>query len=116
MPVSRECLECLESTGPTSRNMCASFSGVSPVWNRRRWEESCGSLAQAQASARVDEPTALCTSFLHDNARICAQRTTDRDLESQRHEKVDAWICARRTTERNTREREEEKKDKNANV
>ena len=38
--------------------MCASFSGVSPVWNRRRLEESCGSLAQAQASARVDVPTA----------------------------------------------------------
>ena len=24
--------------GPRSRNMCASFSGVSPVWNRRRQE------------------------------------------------------------------------------
>ena len=34
--------------------MCASFSGGSPVWNRRRQEESCGSLAQVQASARVD--------------------------------------------------------------
>ena len=29
---------------------------------------------------------------------IFARRTTDRDLESQRHEKVNAWICARPTT------------------
>ena len=80
--------------GPGSRNMCASFSGVSPVWNRRRLEEGCGSLAQVQASARVDVPTALhfCgtdqgvqhvfTSFLQENAWICARQTTDRDLVS----------------------------------
>ena len=53
--------------------------------------ESCGSLAKVQASARVDVPTApiflqsdqgvqhVCTSFLHENAWICARRTTDGD-------------------------------------
>ena len=45
--------------GPRSRNMCASFSRFSPVWNRRRLEESCGSPVKAQASAGVDVPTAL---------------------------------------------------------
>ena len=70
VPVSRECLETRtqESNmcailsrfspslkhGPRRRNMCASFSGVSPVWNQRRQEESCGSLVKAQASERVD--------------------------------------------------------------
>ena len=87
--------------------MRASFSGVSPVWKRRRREESCGSLVTAQASAWVDVPTAphffavrtdqgvqhptrVCKRYFHENAWICARRTTDRDLESQRHEKVNA--------------------------
>ena len=30
---------------------------------------------------------------------ICARQTTDRDLESQRHAKVNAWMCARRATD-----------------
>ena len=32
-------------------------------------------------------------------AWVCARLTTDCDLESHRHEKVNAWICARRTTD-----------------
>ena len=59
--VEHECeflQECLETRGPRSRNVCACFSRFSPVWNRRRQEEGCGSLAQAQASALVDVPTA----------------------------------------------------------
>ena len=32
------------------------------------------------------------------NAWICARRTTDRDLESPRQEKVNSSICARPTT------------------
>ena len=64
-------------------------------------KRGCGSPAQAQASARVDVPTArvfpvwtkesnTCASFVA-NAWICAQSTTDRDLESFN---VNAWICA----------------------
>ena len=71
--------------GPRSRNMFAHFSRVSPVWKRRRGEESCGSLAQAQASARVDVPTArfftstdpgdrhVCTGFF---SRECVDMCT----------------------------------------
>ena len=56
--------------------------------------ESCGSLVKAQASTRVDVPTAphfygtdqgvhdACTSWIHENARICARPTTDRNLAS----------------------------------
>ena len=29
---------------------------------------------------------------------MCTRRTTDGGLESQRHEKVNAWICARPET------------------
>ena len=93
--------------------MNASFSGVSRVGtDGRQGEESCGSLVKAQASARVDVPTAplFCSAdgprspprvykfFVYQEFWICARPTTDRDLESQRHEKVDAWICARPTT------------------
>ena len=35
--------------------------------------------------------------FFHENAWICAPRTTDRDLESQPHEQLNAWMCARQT-------------------
>ena len=88
--------------------MSASFSGVSPGWHRRRLEEGCGLPAQVQASARVDVPTAppffvvrtkvsnTCVHvFLREIAWIRARPTTDRDLESQRHEEVNAWPCAR---------------------
>ena len=60
----------------------------------------CGSLAQAQASARVDAPTALhfflqCGGrsprrmyfFSHESAWICARRTTDHDLVSVMQDK-----------------------------
>ena len=55
---------------------------------------SCGLLAKAQARALVDVPAALlfcgtdqrvqhvCTSFHHENAWICARRTTDLDRVS----------------------------------
>ena len=71
---------------------------------------SCGSHVKAQASARVDVPTAphyvavrtkesnSCVQVFQENAWICARPTTHRDLESQRHEKVNAWIWARPTT------------------
>ena len=36
--------------------------------------------------------------FFFEIAWIHARRTTDRDLKSQRHEKVNAWIRARQTT------------------
>ena len=39
----------------------------------------------------------MCASFIHDNVWIW---TTDRDLESQRHEKENAWIRARQTSDR----------------
>ena len=59
----------------------------------------------------------MCTKFFHEKAWICARRTTDRDLESQRHEMVNAWICARPTTHHDLasvfqirRKREKEKK------
>ena len=96
--------------GPRSRNMCATYSGVSPVWNRRR-QESCGLLARAKTSARTCPPHItffvvadqgvhdVCTNSLHDDAWICVRRTTDCDLERQRHEKVNAWIFARPTTD-----------------
>ena len=58
-------------------------------------ERAVGSLAQVQASVRVDVPTAphffcstdqgvqhVCASFHHDDAWICARQTTDRDLVS----------------------------------
>ena len=40
----------------------------------------------------------MCTSFFSRESLDSALLTTDRDLESQRHEKVKAWICARPTT------------------
>ena len=92
-------------------HMCASFSRFSPVWNRRRWEESRGSLVKAQASARVDVPTALffsavrtkesntCASFCA-NAWLCACQATDRDLERVSAVKImNAWMCALLTTD-----------------
>ena len=88
--------------------MCASCTTIFTVWNSQQQDESCGSPAQAQASARVDVPTAhlfhcsadqgiqhVCTHFLHENAWNCARQTSDRGLESQRHEKASARICAR---------------------
>ena len=62
---------------------------------------------KAQASARVDVPTArvfpawtkesyACASFRAD-ARICVHESTDRDLESFN---VNAWICTRQATDR----------------
>ena len=67
----------------------------------------CGTPAQAQASARVDVPTArvfpawtmesyMSASFCV-NAWICAPQATDRDPQSFN---VNAWICARRATDR----------------
>ena len=32
------------------------------------------------------------------NAWICTRQATDHDVQSQRHEKMNAWICARPTT------------------
>ena len=67
---------------------------------------------KAQASARVDvptprhffvvptkEPNTSVHVFFYDDAWICAGPTTDGDLESQRHERVNAWILARPTTD-----------------
>ena len=39
-------------------HVCASFSRSSPIWNRRRLEESRRLLVKAQESARLDVPTA----------------------------------------------------------
>ena len=36
--------------------------------------------------------------FFYEQALICARQTSDRDLETQRHEKVNVRICARPTT------------------
>ena len=115
--------------------MCATSSGVSRTTESRhacqflgslnRLEptaigESCGS----QASARVDVPTAhpffcsadqgVCTFFLW-KSLICARQTIDRDLESQRHEKVNAGKCARRTTHRGLASVIPDKKEKSCN-
>ena len=64
----------------------------------------------------------VCASFPHENGWMCARPTTDRDLESQRHEKVNASICARPTTDRDRvsvilgqREEGESEKEKNCN-
>ena len=70
----------------------------------RRWS---GSLVKAQASARLDVPTAphhfstvrtqevpTRVYIFLEKAWMCTRRTTDGGLESQRHEKVNAWICA----------------------
>ena len=83
---------------PRIRNMRVRLSVVWPVWR------GCGSLAQAQASARVDVPTAIlpfsvvwtkesntCVQVFWKNG-ICARRTTDRDLDNQRHEKFNTWL------------------------
>ena len=70
-------------------------------------KRGCGSLAQAQASARVDVPTArvfpawtkesnMSASFCV-NAWICAPQATDRDSEGFR---ANAWICACQATDR----------------
>ena len=70
-------------------------------------KRGCGSPAQAQASARVDVPTArvfpawtmesnMSASFCVD-AWMCAPQATDRDPQSFN---VNAWKCARRTTDR----------------
>ena len=40
----------------------------------------------------------VCASYFCSKALICARRTTDCDLESQRNEKVNSLRCARRTT------------------
>ena len=54
-------------------HMCSTFLRFSPVWSRRRQEESCGSLVKAQASARVDVPTASCSFCSADPGvqRVC---------------------------------------------
>ena len=75
-----------------SRNMSASFSGVSPVWNRRPKEGefwlactgtgvSTGGRAHSSAllAVRAKESHDVCTSFFW----ICVRRTIDCDLESQ---------------------------------
>ena len=70
-------------------------------------KRGCGPLAKAQASARVDVPTArvfpawtmesnMSASFCV-NAWICAPQATDRDPQSFN---VNAWICAQRATDR----------------
>ena len=77
-------------------------------WCEFKQARLCGPPVKAQATARVDVPTArvfpvwtkesnTCTSFLLANAWICAQRATDRDLESLF---ANAWICAQRATDR----------------
>ena len=76
-------------------------------------KRGCGSpaQAQAQATARVDVPTAAaflcgprsptCLQVFVANAWICACQATDRDLESSStRRRVNAWICARRATDR----------------
>ena len=46
------------------------------------------------------QPTVILRVFVA-NAWICAQRATDRDLESvSAMKKVNAWICACQTTDR----------------
>ena len=46
------------------------------------------------------QPTVILRVFVA-NAWICAQRATDRDLESvSAMKKVNAWICARHSTDR----------------
>ena len=74
-------------------------------------KRGCGTNAQAQASARVDVPTArvfpawtmesnMSASFCT-NGWICACQATDRDLESVFvKRKVNAWICAQSATDR----------------
>ena len=70
-------------------------------------KRGCGTLAQAQAPARVDVPTArvfpawtnesnACASF-RANAWISVHQSTDRDPESFN---VNAWICACQATDR----------------
>ena len=49
MPVSPECLE---ARGPRSRNMCASFSGVSPVFASEGIGVSTGGRSQSSPSHR----------------------------------------------------------------
>ena len=70
-------------------------------------KRGCGTPVKAQASARVDVPTArvfpawtkesnACASFPA-NARICVHQSTDRYLESFN---VNAWICTCQATDR----------------
>ena len=78
-------------------------SGV--ISNKR----GCGSPAKAQATARVDVPTArvfrvwtkesntCAVQVFVANAWICTCQATDRDPESFN---VNAWICAQRGTDR----------------
>ena len=87
---------------------CVQVHGKSDQSGTDGQGRSCGSLVNAQASARMGAPTAhhffavrtkesnTCASHCV-NAQICARRTTHRDLESQRQDKVNAWICARPT-------------------
>ena len=72
-------------------------------------KRGCGTLAQAQASAWVDVPTARVfptwtkesNTCAVANAWICACQATDRDLESSStRRKVNAWIFARRASDR----------------
>ena len=119
--------------------MCASFSGVSPVLNRRRREElwfACTGTG-VSTGGRANISPLFCSVvqgvqdvcfffFSHESAWICARRTSDRDLESQRNEKVIARMCARPAThhdlasviphKKREKEREEEKKGKGANL
>ena len=63
--------------------------------------------------------------FFFGDAWICARRRTDRDLESQRHEKVNGWIFSQSTThhdlvsvipDHEERERRTREQEKNANL
>ena len=84
------------------------------------------SLVKAQATARVDVPTApfsfavrvkeskTSASFCA-NAWVCACQTTDHDLESSNTmKKVNAWICAAPTTDHDPTSVIHDKKRKSA--
>ena len=70
-------------------------------------KRGCGSLVKAQASARVDVPTARVfpawtmesnmSAIFCWNAWICAPQATDRDPQSSN---VTAWICTCQATDR----------------
>ena len=89
--VSRDTAQGVETHVQVSRDSCLSGTDGDRI--------SCGSLAQAQASARVDVPTAphfflqwrrtrsptqhVCTSLIcRENVSMCARPTPDRDLGS----------------------------------
>ena len=61
--------------------------------HRRQHGWTCPQLHTFFAVRTKASNTCVQVSFYKD-AWICARRTTDRDFESQRHEKANAWICA----------------------